>query len=511
MSSEAIVRLEDLWVGFRRGGGIHYVFRGAKLEVRRGELVCLVGPSGTGKSVLLNLLIGSLRRDAEGLVLKGSMEILGAGIDKKYPSRLLKRLGIVFQESALFEDLSTRRNASFGLRGRNLGRDEIDARVDRLLDAVQLADPPRRISELSGGQKKRLALARTLAKEPEFLIFDEPTSGLDPRLCRQIAALIQRTHEAGGGERTTLVVTHDYEAMVPMADRTYLLDPGEGAIKEIERKEELGAMLDALPMTGRAMLEPDRMGRLVFTLQRAAATPLRWLGPVARFLLRPCPSSFRQVLLRFLDSLVLPSLYISAAGALIGGLGTFFALENNPLKGAMDRQALIGLGKVHMAIIVPLIGSILFAARVGAGTSARLGNIRLGRQDDALRMLGADPGAYLITPIFWSCLIGLPLLTAPVLAASALSSLCCTLAARPLTPFAWASAFFQEVTFEDFVFGLVKMIGSGGLVAAVSAYLGLKPKGGAEDLGRDVTSAIVAATFLVILWHGIWIFIQYGP
>ena len=156
------------------------------------------------------------------------------------------------------------------------------------------------------------------------------------------------------------------------------------------------------------------------------------------------------------------------------------------------------------------MAATLFAARVGAGAAARLGNIRLGRQDDALRMLGTDPGGYLVTPLFWSCVVGLPLVTAPVCAAAFLSSLFCACLSRHVTPFGWASAFFSELTYGDLTFVLIKLAGSGALVAAAAAYLGLKHKASAEDLGRDVTSTIVSATFLVILWHGAWTFFQYA-
>ncbi len=510
MTGAAAVRMSDLWLGFGSRDGTRFVFRNARLEILPGDLVCLLGPSGSGKSVLLNLLIGALQHGEKGVVIRGERELLGADIAGGVRAALFQRLGIVFQEGALFEDLSVRQNASFALRGQALGRGEIDARVDRLLEAVDLADPPRRVHELSGGQKKRLALARTLAKEPELIIFDEPTSGLDPVLCRQIAALIKSTHDAGGGKRTTLVVTHDYEAVVPIATRTVLINPSTGTIDELGPDQDPGEELARISSSPPGVVPAKRGSALFSRLNDAVKTPWEWIEPTVRFLTNPIPASGKQLLLRLSDAFVLPALYVCAAGAVLGGLATFFTLENNPLKGAMDRQALIGLGKVLMAIVVPLMTAVLFAARVGAGAAARLGNIRLGRQDDALRMLGANPAAYLITPLFWSCLVGLPLLLLPVCVASALTSLACACAARPITPFGWASSFFDQLTLSDIHYVVIKLVGSGGLVAATAAYLGLKPKSGAEDLGRDVTGTIVVATFLVILWHGVLTYLQYG-
>jgi ABC-type multidrug transport system ATPase subunit/ABC-type transporter Mla maintaining outer membrane lipid asymmetry permease subunit MlaE len=510
MSKETVVRIEDLWIGFRRRDGLHYVFRGANFEIRKGELVCLIGPSGSGKSVLLNLLIGTLRPGQDGMKLKGTLEVMDEIIEDRYPSSLSRRIGIVFQESALFEDLTSLENVAFGLRMQRLSGKEAAERVKSILASVDLSDPPTRTGELSGGQKKRLALARTLAKDPEFLIFDEPTTGLDPQLCLQIADLIRRTHEAGKGQRTTLVVTHDYQAMVPVATRVLLLNPGQGTIEEIKEGDDPGKRLLELPRTPPVLIREPGPGYLYYLLKKAVDAPLAWLKPLTRFLEGPLRGSLRQTLLRFEDSLIHPALYVCGAGAVLGGLATFFALQNNPLKGAMDRQALIGLGKVIVAILVPLMTAILFAARVGAGSSARLGNIRLGRQDDALRMLGSDPAVYLITPLFWSCLIGLPLLALPVAVSSSMGSLFCACVTRPITPFGWASAFFMELTTPDLYYGLIKLAGSGGLVAWVSVYLGLKRKTGAEDLGRDVTGTIVVSSFFVIVWHGVWTFIQYG-
>ena len=130
--------------------------------------------------------------------------------------------------------------------------------------------------------------------------------------------------------------------------------------------------------------------------------------------------------------------------------------------------------------------------------------------DDALRVLGADPDAYLTAPVFWSFLVGLPLLAVPVAVAAALASLGFACFTRPILPFGWARAFFSEVTPDDLRFAVIKLAGSGLLVAASAVYMGFKPKLGAEDLGRHVTGAIVAGTLLVILWHGLATFMQYG-
>ncbi len=510
MTGEIIVRLNDFSAGFRLPGRIRHVFRGADMEIRQGDLACLVGPSGSGKSVLLNLLIGSLRPGRGGLVLDGGLEVMGKEITKKYPRLITGRMGTVFQEGALFDDLSVMENAVFGLKRHGFNPLQAAEKARAVLAEVGLENPPSRVHELSGGQKKRLALARSLAVEPEFLIFDEPTSGLDPLLCRQIAELILKTHRAGRGKRTTLIVTHDYEAVLPNATRSFLINPGAGKIEEIGKGEDPESRLKSfidVPATGGA--KEEGAGRLVYLLKKALETPVAWLSPVARFLSNPVPAGRRQISLRFADALIHPALYVCAAGAVLGGLATFFALENNPLKGAMDRQAIIGLGKVLTAIVIPLMTAVLFAARVGAGAAARLGNIRLGRKDEALRMLGADPGRYLVTPLFWSCLTGLPLLNLPVCAAACLASLFFACGTRPITPFGWASSFFCEVLVIDILFVFIKLIGSGCLVAAAAVFFGTKDKSGAEALGRDVTSTIVAATFLVILWHGVLTFLQY--
>jgi ABC-type transporter Mla maintaining outer membrane lipid asymmetry ATPase subunit MlaF/ABC-type transporter Mla maintaining outer membrane lipid asymmetry permease subunit MlaE len=490
-----MIEIQDLTVRF----GSHTVYSNVGLSVRPGQLVCLVGPSGSGKSVLLGLLLGNLPSEA---AVSGSVRLFGAEVSRAYPTHVLRRVGIVFQQDALFEDLSVRGNVSFALRNGGV------ARVDELLHQVGLDGVPERVEQLSGGQRKRVALARTLAAQPELLLFDEPTSGLDPARSRQIAALIAETHRLGAPSRTTLVVTHDCDAVLPIAERVVYVDAASAALREVSREEALALLLD--PSRRPPPAPPRRRPGLADLL----LAPLRSAGdvvlPLARFVLNPLPSSLRQLWLRLREACLGPAAFIAAASLLVGALATFFALENNPLRGALDRPVLIGLGKVLVAIVAPLCAGCLFAARVGAGETARLGHLRYSRQVDALRSFGRPRSTYLEAPLLWACIAAVPLLTAASAILASIASLAVTGVIRPVSAHAWAAAFFAEVGAPDVPWLLAQSLGSGLLVGLTSARHGLAPKSSAEDISDAVTSAIVSGSLGVILWQSALAFLRFG-
>lgn len=201
------------------------VLRGVNLSVRRGEIFVVLGRSGGGKTVLLKHLVGLLRPD------RGEIFIDGVEITR-LPERALDRvrlkIGMLFQEGALFDSMTVFENVAFPLREHtSLGLREIRRRVRECLEKVGLGSPPieRLYPEaLSGGMKKRVALARALALEPEIVLYDEPTSGVDPAMGREINELIQKL--ARELRVTSVVVTHDLESAFQIADRVALLEGG---------------------------------------------------------------------------------------------------------------------------------------------------------------------------------------------------------------------------------------------------------------------------------------------
>jgi phospholipid/cholesterol/gamma-HCH transport system ATP-binding protein len=210
------------------------VLRGLDLTIGEGELVAVIGRSGGGKSVFLKHIIGLLRPDS------GSIAIDGVDITRLRESeldRIRDKLGVLFQGGALFDSLSVYQNIAFPLREKTRLHDkEIRDRVLKALEDVGLRGSGRKYpAELSGGMKKRVALARTLITEPAVVLFDEPTTGLDPIILNNIHRLIKETHKKYG--YTGLIVSHEIPEIFDITDKVAMLH--EGIIVEMGTPGEI--------------------------------------------------------------------------------------------------------------------------------------------------------------------------------------------------------------------------------------------------------------------------------
>jgi len=187
------------------------------LAIASGSLTALLGPSGSGKSTLLRVIAGLEAPD------EGDVSILGDDVTGIPPQK--RGVGFVFQHYAAFKHMTVRENVAFGLRIRKRPKKEIAERVDELLGLVQLdgfAD--RYPAQLSGGQRQRMALARALAVEPKVLLLDEPFGALDARVRKELRAWLRRLHEEV--HVTTVLVTHDQEEAMDVADRVAVMNDG---------------------------------------------------------------------------------------------------------------------------------------------------------------------------------------------------------------------------------------------------------------------------------------------
>jgi phospholipid/cholesterol/gamma-HCH transport system ATP-binding protein len=204
--------------------GARAVLDDVDLQISRGKTTALLGPSGTGKSTLLRLATGLLRPEA-GVVKTLGVDVFGA--KKTELLALRRRMGMLFQDNALFGSLSVFDNVAFPLRRVAKKREpEVKARVHELLQMVGLPEVfDRTPDRLSGGQRKRIALARAIALEPELVLFDEPTSGLDPQTSASIDALVKSTQQRLG--ITFVVITHDVESARLIADDVGMLHEGK--------------------------------------------------------------------------------------------------------------------------------------------------------------------------------------------------------------------------------------------------------------------------------------------
>lgn len=215
--------------------GPKQVLEGIDFDLERGECLVILGRSGSGKSVTLRHLIG-LEQPTAGSILFDGHEVVGLTEKQLLPVR--RRVAMLFQGGALFDSMSVFDNLAFPFREHHVcAEEELAQRIAELLEKVQLPGTEERVpADLSGGMKKRVALARALALEPEVLLFDEPTTGLDPMTSASIASLILSTQRSTGA--AALVVTHDIVLARRVADRIAFLDQGRfrflGTFEEAE-------------------------------------------------------------------------------------------------------------------------------------------------------------------------------------------------------------------------------------------------------------------------------------
>ena len=218
--NETLIRFENVYKSFRS----LVVLDNLDLEVKRGESLVILGESGSGKTVLLKHIIGLIPPDSGKVYFDGE-EVTALSEAELVPIR--KRVGYVFQNAALFDSLTVSENVAFGLTEHNrVPENEVREIVASRLDMVGLHGIEDKMpSELSGGMRKRVGIARTLATDPDVVVYDEPTTGLDPIRAHMIDDLIARVHYDLGV--TSIVVTHDMECAYRVATRIVLLWHGK--------------------------------------------------------------------------------------------------------------------------------------------------------------------------------------------------------------------------------------------------------------------------------------------
>ncbi len=226
------IALRDVGKSF----GPKVVLDGLTLDVAAGESMVVIGGSGTGKSVMLKCVLGLLKPERGSIKVEGE-ETVGTGASDR--ERILRKFGMLFQGSALFDSLKVWENVAFGLiQGRKVPRDEARIIADAKLAQVGLGPEVGELSpaELSGGMQKRVALARAIATEPEIIFFDEPTTGLDPIMADVINELIVKCVKELGA--TALSITHDMASARKIADRIAMIYRGRiiwaGTVDEID-------------------------------------------------------------------------------------------------------------------------------------------------------------------------------------------------------------------------------------------------------------------------------------
>lgn len=233
---EQVISIRDLNKSF----GDNHVLRGIDVDIYKRENVVVLGRSGTGKSVLIKIICGLLKQDS------GTVNVLGKEVDKLNDVELQQlrlKVGFSFQSSALYDSMTVRENLAFPLvrNMRRMSQSEITEAIETVLNDVGLSQTIDQMpSELSGGQRKRIGIARTLILHPEIMLYDEPTAGLDPITCIEINKLINLVQEKFN--TTSIIITHDLTCAKSTGDRIAMMFDGkfikQGTFEEVFKTDD---------------------------------------------------------------------------------------------------------------------------------------------------------------------------------------------------------------------------------------------------------------------------------
>lgn len=469
------VRLVDVSKGF---GGRTILDR-VELALWPGETLVVVGPSGGGKSVLLDLVAGALAPDAGQIAVEGPV-------------------GVVFQDGALFDDLSVAENLAFPHPGPPAARaDAVLAAADAVgLTPGHLAARP---AQLSGGLRKRAAIARALVQAPPVLLYDEPTAGLDAASASRVADAIRAARAA---DRAALVVTHDYALAARVADAIVYLDPESHRLAPLldrdalaafgPREAAVGAIRDALEAHfAAADPPPSEPGTarppLAARLRRRAAEAAATVGLLAG-LRPPAPAALARRLwtvgVESLPAIVASGLVLGLVTALQIGSGLRYAFDDlDPL------PAMLGVVLCHH--VGPLYTGLFLAGRIGARVASEVGVKTYLRQADALRTFGTSPEAVWLSPLFVAALLAFPALALVLEAAGIAGGYLGYVGLLGQNTAGFAHTVLEDVRPGATLLGLLRATVTGAVVVTLAYAAGRRARRGSDAVGRATTRAVV--------------------
>ncbi len=524
LSAAPAVELDHVSKSF----GGYCVLQDLSLEVRRGEHLVIVGLSGSGKSVLMEHIVGFQRPDC------GRVTILNVTLDENVTDSVLEQIraqiGMVFQGSALIDSLTALGNIMLPLTSRGVSETEAQARAEQMLKSVGLSasEGHRYSSQMSGGMQKRLGIARALVTEPAILLYDEPTTGLDAATSTVISRLMRRVQHARP-QLASITITHDYLSAGVLADRVLYLNRETGQLDEVMGRETIQQLRERHGGETRAAVAAIRerletfFGQIVVR-DRAADTradEVSWgaafartftsgfltLGQSMLLLIRVGMTSDVPTLARRLYEIGFQSLAVAAAaGAFFGMMLSLQIGLGLAETGIFDPLPRI-IGSAIVNKIGPLVTGLLLAGRIAASVSAEIGGKRLSRQFDALRAMAISPVNYWLSPLFWASVLALPVLNTVLDLTAFVGAFCVAVFRYQVKGSFFFKELFLNVTLSGFLFGLLRSAVFGGTVALIGYTKGAEEKRSSDDVGRATTLAVVAASLAVIVLDFVMTFV----
>lgn len=524
-ASGTAISLQD----FALKAGDKQLLQDSSIEFPAGQLTLLLGCSGVGKSLLMRILSGLITKDDPAIHYSGSILFRDSDGNATVRNHIDHPVAVVFQSFALFDELTPSENIQIAIDHGAAKHTRTAARkaADELLN--QLAVPTdRSTSVLSGGQQQRLAICRALAMQTDVVLYDEPTSGLDPNTGRQVAEMIRETQQTF--QRTSVVVTHDFEALSDVADHIILLNHREKKLQTVPKEdwdkipELLGTPPSAETPRGNSL---SLIAKLSNTIGKAAEATGVFIEGLAMlpFTLLPLWKSTRWASKMTWHYFRLVSgwsaiFYIAISGMIIGFVAQDFIFRYLPFRQYTEplliENLLHATGFSLFRFLVPILSTILIAARSGAAVAADVGSKVYGNQLDAMKTIGMSPDRSVRTPILYAFLIGTPLLTLiSYLVASTTAGLAFLATHMKIgIPF-WDYHFHKELLLAGS--GFYK--GSGWLMgklltcavgtAIIAWTCGSSPKRSASEISTGVTRTILWSTLFTLLTHFVFSLLEF--
>ena len=470
------------------------LLRDGALEIKPAELVLLVGPSGSGKSTLLLLLGGLLATGPGEWEVEGQ---LSCG-DERYDLAQERSGigGVVFQNYALFDDLDAQENLRIALDHAPRGSDGSAMDVAAMLSDI---NPRQSISSCSGGQRQRLAIARTVVANQPVLLFDEPNSGLDVASARRLLEVIRNLCRTMG--KPALIAVHHFEELLPLADRVMLIDPRTRRLVEMPpNAAQVEARLEQAAGDGREGAAAARLRDTRWRLTSRHRTQAWWFA--------------RYVLGYFwlLCAAPIMLLYMGSGAVIIGFVTVWFGFNYHSfggiLKSALHDETLVGLGMVQSRVAIPLIANLLFVARNSAVIAADVGNRVLSSQFQAMANLNIPGRAYVFSSIVLTMVVGsIGFLVLALLLGGWAAQETWHLQFPTQYRALFRTQFFRNVLTADgwplptMGWVVVKAALSALLSAGSSILIALRPQPSSQAVNHSVANAIVIGVILTLIVH----------